>query len=131
MIVLDASAAIELLLATDLGHRVEQAVFATDELVNAPHLLDAEVAQVLVRLLRKKQMLPDQVAACLADLRELSIIRHAHVDLLERMVELGANATAYDATYLALAEALDARLVTCDRKLARVPGSRAKTVVIK
>jgi predicted nucleic acid-binding protein len=64
------------------------------------------------------------------DLRDLSVGREDHEALLPRIWELRHNATAYDAAYFALAEALGATLLTADRKMAGVPGVTAKVEVI-
>lgn len=132
MIVVDASAALEVLLNTDLGERVGREIWgATHQLLNAPHLLDVEVAQVLGRLVRTRKLDVDLASTLLGDLADLDLVRHAHTDLLDRALQLGDNVTAYDGVYLALAEALNAVLVTCDAKLARVPGSKAKVTLIR
>jgi predicted nucleic acid-binding protein len=128
VIVLDASAAIEMLLRTPTGRRIEARVFSPSESLHAPHLL-LEVAQVLRR----------NVAAAIAsargkealqDLRDPSLVRYPHEMLLERIWELRDNLTAYDAAYVALAEALDAPLLTCDRKLAAPGSHRARVEII-
>ena len=62
----------------------------------------------------------------LEDFRALDLTRHAHEPQLGRVWELRRNLSAYDAVYLALAEALDSRLVTCDARLARAPGITAR-----
>ena len=72
-----------------------------------------------------------RAAEAIADLADLDLHRHPHLDLLGRAWKLRENVTAYDAMYLALAEALDAPLVTCDVPLARVPGHRAQVDVIE
>ena len=82
-----------------------------------------------------RYVLAGQVSAARAreamvDLADFPIERHAHAALIERVFELRANLTAYDATYLALAEALDSTLVTCDKALAKVPGTRARVLVL-
>lgn len=130
MIVVDASAIAELLLRTPLGLRVEARLFAGRETLHVPHLLDAEIMSVVRRLCRSGDLDAERGGQVLADLLALDVRRHPHADLLERAFALRANLTAYDAVYVALAEALAARLVTCDRRLARTPGHRAATELV-
>lgn len=92
-------------------------MFAPGETLHAPHLLDVEVAQVLRRYVRSKDILPERGAEALADLASLPINRYPYFVLLPRIWQLRHNLTAYDAAYVALAEALDATLVTRDRAL--------------
>lgn len=125
MIVIDASVMIELLLGTELGRRAGERVFEETSR-HAPHLLDVEVAQVLRRYVSSKQLRAPRALEALADLADFPLTRHPHTVLLERVFELRDNLTAYDATYVALAEALDAKLLTCDRALAGAPRKRAK-----
>ena len=66
----------------------------------------------------------------IADLADLDLHRHPHVDLLSRAWKLRDNVTAYDAMYVALAEAIEAPIVTCDRPLAKAPGHRARIEVV-
>ena len=131
MIVVDASAMLEFLLQTPLGVRVEARLFRDADAFHAPHLLDVEVAQGLRRLVRAGEVLADRAEEALADLSDFDLRRHAHVDFLARIWELRDNLTAYDATYIALAEALDARLVTCDRPLGAAPGHAVQIEVIR
>jgi predicted nucleic acid-binding protein len=84
-----------------------------------------EVTQGLRRLVRAGEVSPPRAAEAIADLADLDLHRHPHLDLLTRVWELRENVTAYDAVYVALAEALDATLVTCDRPLARTGMHRA------
>jgi predicted nucleic acid-binding protein len=72
----------------------------------------------------------DRAAEAIEDLIDLDLHRHAHLDLLTRSWKLRDNVTAYDAMYIALAEALDATVVTCDTPLAKTPGHRAHIEVI-
>jgi predicted nucleic acid-binding protein len=126
VIVVDASALLEFLLQTPLGARVEARLLRDEEELHAPHLVDVEVAQGLRRLVRTGEVSADRAAGAIADLADLDLHRHAHLDLLARAWRLRENLTAYDAVYVALAEALDAPLVTCDTPFAKAPGHRAR-----
>jgi predicted nucleic acid-binding protein len=125
VIVVDASALLEFLLQTPLGTRVEARLFRDRDEFHAPHLADVEVTQGLRRLVRAGEVSPARAAEAIADLADLDLHRHPHLDLLMRAWKLRENVTAYDAMYVALAEALDAPLVTCDRPLASTSGHRA------
>jgi predicted nucleic acid-binding protein len=131
MIVLDASAAIEWLLQTSVGARVEERIFSRGRLsLHAPHLIDVEVTQVLRRFAAADVITPSRGREALEDLTDLALTRYPHDVLLRRIWELLENLTAYDAAYVALAEALEAPLITCDRKLASAAGHRARVEVI-
>jgi predicted nucleic acid-binding protein len=131
MIVVDAAAVLEFLLQTPIGARIETRLFRGDDQFHTPHLLDVEVIQGLRRLARTGEVSPARAREAVADLSDLDLHRHAHTDLLTRAWTLRANVTAYDAMYLALAEALDAPIVTCDAPLARAPGHRARIELIE
>ena len=128
--VVDASALLEFLLQTALGTRVEARLFRDREELHVPHLADVEVTQGLRRLVRAGEVSPARAAEAIADLADLDLHRHPHVDLLTRAWKLRQNVTAYDALYVALAEALDTPLVTCDRPLASTSGHRARIEAI-
>lgn len=130
MIVVDASAVIELLLRSPLGERVEHRLFARPEALHGPHLLDVEVLQVLRRFESRGELQGPRAATALSLLDVLPMRRHPHAPLLSRIWALRDNLTAYDATYVALAEALGAVLVTCDARLGRAPGVRATVEVL-
>jgi predicted nucleic acid-binding protein len=130
MIVVDASALLEFLLQTPLGIRVEARLFRRDDEFHAPHLVDVEVVQGLRRLVRTGEVSSGRAAEAIADLNELDLHRHAHLDLLGRAWKLRDNISAYDAMYVALAEAINAPVVTCDGPLAKAPGHRARIEVI-
>lgn len=125
MIVVDASAILELLLRTPAGVDVEERLFSNGATICAPHLLDLEVVQVLRRYAGAWQVTVARCRMALADLADLPLHRYPHDILLPRVWELRGNLTAYDAVYLALAEALDASLLTLDRRLAAAAGRRA------
>ena len=130
MIVVDASALLEFLLQTSLGARVEARLFRDGDELHAPHLLDVEVVQGLRRLVRTGEVAPGRADEAIADLIDLDLHRHAHVDLLARAWKLRDNVSAYDAMYVALAEAIEATIVTCDGPLAKAPGHHARIDVI-
>ena len=131
MIVVDASAVLEFLLQTPLGAKVEARLFRDRDEFHSPHLVDVEVTQGLRRLVRAREVSPDRAAEAIADLSDLDLHRHPHLDLLPRAWKLRENVTAYDAMYVALAEALDAPIVTCDTPLAKAPGHGAHIEVIE
>jgi predicted nucleic acid-binding protein len=129
VIVLDASAVIELLLQTDTGRRVARRIAPRSQGLHAPHLVDVEVLQVLRRYEAHGALSPQRAAEAVADLAQVDLRRHPHDVLLSRIWELRASVTAYDAAYLALAEALRAPLLTTDGRLARAHGHRASVEV--
>jgi predicted nucleic acid-binding protein len=131
VIVVDASAMTELLLQTPLGLRVEARLFRDGDDFHAPHLLDVEVVQALRRLTRVGEVPARRAEEAIEDLVLFDLQRHPHVDLASRAWPLRDNVTAYDAMYLALAEALDAPVVTCDRPLGAAPGHGARIEVIR
>ncbi len=131
MIVVDASALLEFLLQTSLGARVEARLFRNDDELHAPQLLDVEIVQGLRRLVRTGDVLSGRADEAIADLIDLDLHRHGHLDLLGRAWKLRDNISAYDAIYVALAEAIGAPVVTCDGPLAKAPGHRARIEVIE
>ena len=121
MMVLDASALVELLLGSVRGQAVASRISEPSLSLHVPHLADVEVAQALRRYVRDGQLDAREAGAALEDLRSLDLERHGHEPLLDRVWALRQNLTAYDAVYVALAEALEAKLLTCDGRLARSP----------
>jgi len=131
LIVVDASAVLELLLRTDKGIKVQERVLDPDESLHAPHLIDIEVTQTLRCLVSLRQITAARGKQALEDHGALAIKRAEHKDLLERVWTLRDSVTAYDAAYVVLAEILDAPLVTCDAKLARSHGHKARIELIE
>lgn len=123
MIVLDASAAMELVLASAGGRAVARRIGG--ETVHAPELLLIECTQVLRRLTRDGVVPGDRAEQALDDLLDLDLAYHPHDALVRRIWQLRENLTAYDAAYVALAEALAAPLLTYDLRLAEAPGHHA------
>ena len=93
--------------------------------MHAPHLLDVEVAQVIRRYAANGEIDVERGRMALADLADLPLHRYPHDFLLPRIWDLRNNLTAYDATYVALAEVLDVPLLTCDKRLAGSSGHHA------
>lgn len=96
----------------------------------APELLDVEVVSAWRRHEAAGLLDPRRAALARSDLRDLRCERVSHRLLMERCWELRANVTTYDAVYVALAELLDAALVTADRKLANAPGLPCRVEVL-
>jgi predicted nucleic acid-binding protein len=130
LIVADASAVLELVLGTARAERLGARALTAGETLHAPHLIDVEVAQALRRLVQLKQVTAARAEQALDDFGGIKLERYPHADLLPRIWELRESVTAYDACYLALAEALEAPLLTCDARLARAHGHCAKIELI-
>jgi predicted nucleic acid-binding protein len=118
VIVVDATALLEALLRTPAADAAERRLFTPGETLHAPRLLDVEVAQAVRRYAAAGEIEPERGRAALADLADFRLRRYPHGFLLPRVWELRHNLTAHDAVYVALAEALDAPLLTRDRRLA-------------
>ena len=119
MIVADASAVVAALLNDGPARRNLASLP-----IHAPHLLDVEVVSVLQRLSLSGQLDPPLAERMINVLANLGIRRHSSMGLLGRIWRLSGNLTAYDATYVALAETLECPLLTSDRRLARSGGPR-------
>ena len=130
MIVLDASAVVELLLWSPAGMRVAAKIADPSETLHAPHLLDVEVTQVLRRAEHAHLVSAERAREALLALVDLDVERHDHGPLLVRAWELRGNCTAYDAIYVALAEGLGAPLLTLDKRLAATPGRHARIEIV-
>ena len=97
----------------------------------APELLDLEVVSVLRGQMIAGALDARRAGLALNDLSAMPLKRAPHLPLLQRCWELRANLTAYDASYVALAEALDVLLLTGDAKLARASGPRCHIEVLR
>jgi predicted nucleic acid-binding protein len=130
VIVVDASALLEVLLRAPAADAVEEHLFTPGETLHAPHLIDVQVAQVLRRYTIAGAIDSARGRAALTDLADLRLQRYPHDLLLPRIWDLRDNLSAYDAAYVALAEALDAPLITRDRRLAAAAGHRARIELV-
>src|SRR6185437_16940946 len=115
MIVVDASALLEVLLRRPAATDVESWLSQPDQTIHAPHLIDVEVTQVVRRFAMHDKIDNQRGRDVLVDFSLMSIERYSHEPLLLRAWELRNNLSAYDAMYVALAEVLDVPLITCDR----------------
>ena len=130
MIVVDASALLAVLLRMPAAQAIEDRLFEQAETLHAPHLIDAEVTHVIRRYAANGEIDDARGSAVLDDLAAFPIRRYPHVFLLHRAWALRKNLTAYDAIYVALAEVLEAPLLTRDRQLARTPGHMVRIEVV-
>jgi predicted nucleic acid-binding protein len=127
VIVLDASAAIDLLLNIEPRARMIRARLGdTGETLHAPHLIDAEVFSAVRHHVRRRVLSEERGRLALDDLRALRLARYPLHPLIERMWAIRETVSGFDAAYIALAEALDAPLFTTDRHLARTRGHTAR-----
>jgi predicted nucleic acid-binding protein len=130
VIVADASAVVELVLGTPLGEQMAHRISRPDTTLHAPHVLRLEAVHAIRRAEAVGDASARRAGQAVEDLAALQVHRYAHESFLQRIWELRANLTAYDASYVALAEALDVPLVTCDGRLARAPGHRAEVELL-
>ncbi|HLL62607.1 MAG TPA: type II toxin-antitoxin system VapC family toxin [Propionibacteriaceae bacterium] len=125
MIVCDAATVVASLLHDGPARQI----VATEQ-VQAPHLLDAEVSHVLRARVLHRGMDPGEGWRLLDVYRWMAITRHGIFAMFDRIWELRDNVTAYDAAYVALAEAIECPLVTADARLSRAPGLRCAVTVV-
>jgi len=125
MLVVDTSAVLEALAARDAAPELIERL-ARDGDLHGPHLIDTEVLHALRRMTINREISDERAADARSDFAELTLVRYPHQPLSDRVWELRHNLTAYDATFVALAEALAAPLVTCDARLASAPGHGAQ-----
>jgi predicted nucleic acid-binding protein len=124
VIVIDASVLVEVLLLTPAGRGIGERLLGRGSrslALYAPELIDVEVVQILRRYQRRGSLSGERGDLAVEDLRDFPVERLGHRALLARIWELRPNLTAYDAVYVALAEALRAPLLTRDQRLARAP----------
>lgn len=124
-LVLDASAAVDYLLAFGAFERIAERISARSETLHAPHVLDLEITQALRRLTSQRTITASRARDALEDYAGLRIRRYPHAWMLPRVWQLRESVTVFDAAYVVLSEALDAPLLTSDGALARSSGHRA------
>lgn len=121
----DASAALSALLNAGTA----RSSLASEQL-HAPHLIDSEVANGLRRMVNAQQVDAESAWAALDAFRRLGMTRYPVFSMLDRVWELRDNLSAYDASYVALAELLGCSLLTADARLSRAPGIRCPVTVV-
>lgn len=124
MIVVDTSALIAALAGMPDVSNLRSRLGSDGDL-HAPHLVDVEFQHALRRLVTTRAISQERAAGVRQDFADLAIMRYPHMALADRMWELRANVTAYDAAFVVLAETLDVPLITCDGRLSRSSGHRA------
>jgi predicted nucleic acid-binding protein len=125
LIVVDSSALYEALIETPHSAAITRRLFADEETIHAPHLIDLEIANVLRRYVNRRELSALAGQQALDDLASIPIKRYPHTVLVSRIWDLRDNLTAYDAAYVALAEMLSAPLLTRDMALSTAVGHRA------
>jgi predicted nucleic acid-binding protein len=129
VIVLDASAVVDVLLLSGMRAFLDQRLHRI-RLVHAPHVVDLEVTSALRRHCALGSLTQARAGQALEDFGNMRVLRHRHTPYLARIWEFRDNFTAYDACYLALAEALGATLLTRDKALASARLHRGNVEVI-
>lgn len=119
MIVVDASAAFDAVTGHGSPVRIWERLAAEDEVV-APHLIDVEFLHALRRCVLRGDISIDRASDARDDFADLALSRYPHEPFIDRIWELRDDLSAYDSTYLALAEAISIPLITRDRGLAKV-----------
>jgi predicted nucleic acid-binding protein len=133
MLVVDASALTELLLGRPAGDVVGEHFAGHRFALHAPHLVDVEVLSALRRLVASGEATAERAGEAIADLLDLPIERYPHDILVPRIWQLRENFSAYDASYIALAEGVadePVPLVTADARLARAVADHADLPVL-
>ena len=129
MIVVDTSVVVSALLVDRPEGDAAREALRSDA-AHAPHLLDVEVTSAVRRWVLGGRLGVEEARSSIRDLADLAITRHGHEPFLDRVLELRDAVSAYDGTYVALAELLAATVVTGDRRLSRAPGVRCPVSVI-
>jgi predicted nucleic acid-binding protein len=130
VVVLDASVLVGLLVESDRGQEAARRLEGETGWLWAPAVIDAEVGHVLRVEVRRRRIPQSTADQALEGLMEMRLERVSHRFLAERAWELRDNLSFYDGLYIALAEALDAPLLTSDARLAKAPGIIAEVEVI-
>ncbi len=130
MLVVDASAVAELLLARPGAESVARHVAEHEYALHAPQVIDLEVLSALRRVVIAGEATRDRASESVSAFLDLPVERYAHLPLLQRVWQLRDNFSAYDAAYMALTEALGAPLLTADGRFARAARTHGDVEVL-
>jgi predicted nucleic acid-binding protein len=125
MLVIDTSAILDAIAARQPAPGLTERL-SDDGDLHAPHLIDIEILHALRRMRIRDEITAERAADARTDFAETALLRYPHEPLSDRIWELRHNLTAYDAAFVALAETLDAPLITCDSRLASSSGHEAQ-----
>ena len=125
MLVVDTSAILDAIAGVEPSPGLIARLSADGEL-HAPHLIDVEILHALLGMTMRGEITDDRAADARTDFADAALRRYPHEPLSDRIWELRHNLSAYDAAFVALAEALDAPLITCDGGLASASGHEAR-----
>jgi len=131
LIVLDASAALDLILPSPLSQRIRPALFHHEGEVRSPHLIDLEVLSGLRRQLALREIDIHLARRAREDFEDLQIQRYPHQPFQNRIWELRNNLSPYDAAYVVLAESLDCQVLSTDARLAASPGMKSRIFLVE
>jgi len=126
LIVADASLVVSALLGVDADGAFAGRVLNDEETLAAPHLAPAEVTHAIRRLAQAGDISDTEASLAAREAIDLTMLLYPFAPFADRVWQLRANITPYDAWYVALAEALDVPLATLDRRLAAAPGPRCR-----
>lgn len=128
LIVIDTSAVLAALAGGAPGRQARTRIAAAGSL-HAPHLLDVEILHALRGLVRGGKLSLDRAQDVRTDFADLTITRYPVAGMSHRIWQMRDNLTAYDACFIALAEALECPMITCDERLSRAAGHSAQVEV--
>ena len=131
MIVVDASALVEWVLRSPAGLATRRYLAENHGRTHAPSFVTVEASQALRRLEALGHLTPARAEMSFDAIRDLRVSPHEPASLLMRAWALRHSMSSYDAVYVALAESLQAPLLTCDARLARTHGHTAEITLVE
>jgi predicted nucleic acid-binding protein len=126
VVVVDSSALVDFLTNIEAHPRIGRILMVDPGALNAPEIVDLEMLSVFRQMVFDGRLDAERASGFLVDFQALPIERHSHEYFVRRIWELRDNISPYDAAYVALAEFLNAPLLTRDARLARTSGHAAR-----